>query len=254
MNMGKFFKQLVLTLALFASAGLALAAEEEEELCAPFMEGQVDASLLATMLSAADNGHLYRIQQESSRVGFCVNSKLSRVEGNFNAFTGGIALGTGKNSSGQTMVLIQAASLDTEGAFIKSMIKSSNFFDVENYPEVLFISNGFQWTGPDTAVLKGDLTLRGITKPVIFNVTLTALDDRPVSQSEKILVKATTTIDRAEFGMDKLESVVDSDVQLCLSVEAEKYETIGSRDSATSTALADHMIGPVPGLLDRTAG
>jgi polyisoprenoid-binding protein YceI len=252
MNMTRIFRQLALTMTLFTGAGLALA--EEEELCAPFMDGQVDASLLATMLSAAQDGHLYRIQEQSSRVGFCVNSKLSRIEGNFNTFKGGIALDPEKNSNGQTMVLIKVDSLDTEGVIVRNMIKGDSFFDANRFPEVLFVSNGFQWTGPDSAVLTGELTLRGITKPVIFNVTLTALDDRQFNQSMKILVKATTTIDRAEFGMDKLESVVDSDVQLCLSVEAQKYETIGSRDGATSSALADHMIGPVPGLLDRTAG
>jgi len=90
---------------------------------------------------------------------------------------------------------------------------------------VLFVSNGFQWTGPDTAVLKGHLTLRGITKPVIFNVTLTALDDYPVKDAQKILVKATTTINRADFGMEKLTSLVNSEVQLCMSVEALKYSS-----------------------------
>jgi polyisoprenoid-binding protein YceI len=129
------------------------------------------------------------------------------------------------------MVLIRAASLDTKGAFIENMLKSESFFDVENHPEILFVSNSFKWTGPETAVLKGQLTMRGITKPVIFNVTLTALDGKQVKLAEKILIKATTTIDRAAFGMDTLASMVDNDVQLCMSVEALKYETISSLDA-----------------------
>ena len=51
------------------------------------------------------------------------------------------------------MVLIRADSLDTEGAIIKKIIRGKDFFDVERYPAVLFISNGFKWTGPKTAVL-----------------------------------------------------------------------------------------------------
>jgi len=222
MNMRKFFKRIVLTLTLLTSAGLAQA--EEAEVCAPFREGTVDDSSLATMLSAANDGHLYRIQQESSRVGFCVGSKLSRIEGNFRDFQGGMALNRADNDNGQTMVLIRADSLDTEGAVIKSMIKGEGFFDVEHYPEVLFVSNGFHWTGTETAVLKGDLTMRGITKPIIFNVTLTALDANQFNQAQKILVKATTTIDRADFGMGGLSSLVNSSVQLCMSIEALKYE------------------------------
>lgn len=220
--MSKLFKRIVLTVTLLTGIGLAQA--EESDVCSPFKDGRVDESLLATMLSAAHDGNLYRIQQASSRVGFCVDSKLSRIEGNFRDFQGGMALNPGDNGNGQTMVLIRADSLDTKGAVVKSMIKGESFFDVEHHPEILFVSKGFQWTGPDTAVLKGYLTMRGITKPIIFNVTLTSLDANQVNQAQKILIKATTTIDRADFGMKKLASLVNSSVQLCMSVEALKYE------------------------------
>ncbi|MGB5177203.1 MAG: YceI family protein [Gammaproteobacteria bacterium] len=221
--MSKLFKHIVLTVTLLTVASLAPA--EEADICSPFMDGKVDESLLATMLSAADDGHLFRIQQQSSQVGFCVNSKLSRIEGIFRDFKGGMALEQGKSGTGQTIVLIKANSLDTEGNIVESMIKGESFFDVEHYPEVLFVSNGFRWTGADTAVLKGDLTLRGITKPVVFNVTLTSLDGKKVKDAEKILVKATTTINRTDFGMKKLTSLVNNSVDLCMSVEALKYGT-----------------------------
>ena len=223
MNIIKLLKRIALTVALLT--GTSLAPAEEVDICSPFKGGMVDESLLATMLSAADHGHLFRIQQESSQMGFCVDSKLSRIEGIFRDFKGGMALDPEENGTGQTMVLIKADSLDTEGDMVERMIKSESFFDVEHYPEVLFVSNGFQWTGPDTAVLKGNLTLRGITKPVIFKVTLTALDDHPVQDAQRILVKATTTINRADFGMKKLTALVNSDVQLCMSVEALKYSS-----------------------------
>ena len=221
MNMTKIFKRMALAVTLLTAAALAPA--EETDICSPFRDSKVDESLLATMLSAADDGHLFRIQQQSSMVGFCVDSKLSRIEGIFREFKGGMAFDTEENDTGQTMILIKADSLDTEGNMVERMIKGESFFDVEHYPEVLFTSNGFHWTGADTAVLKGDLTLRGITKSVVFNVTLTALDDNQVKDAQKILVKATTTINRADFGMKKLTTLVNNDVQLCMSVEALKY-------------------------------
>lgn len=222
MKIWKRFKRMVLTVTLLAATGMVLA--EDTDICAPFMDGKVDESLLEAMLSAANDGHLYRIQQSSSRVGFCVDTRLARIEGDFRQFQGGMALTAGDNTDGQTMVLIKADSLDTEGAVIKKMLKSEDFFDVEHYPEVLFISNGFKWTGTKTAVLKGNLTIRGITRPVTFNVTLTAEDANKVDKAQKILVKATTTIDRSEFGMKKLATMVNNNVQLCMSVEAVKYE------------------------------
>jgi len=223
MDMTKLIKRIALAVSLLTGASLASA--EEADVCSPFRDGKVDESLLATMLSAADDGHLFRIQQQSSQVGFCVNSKLSRIEGLFTEFKGGIALDPDENGTGQTVVLIKANSIDTEGKIVENMIKGESFFDVEHYPEVLFVSSGFQWTGPDTAVLKGELTLRGVTRPVIFNVTLTALDEHPVKDAQKILVKATTTINRADFGMEKLTSLVSNRVDLCMSVEALKYGT-----------------------------
>lgn len=238
--MNKLFRQFIQTVLLLSVTGLAQA--EDDHVCEPFMDGKVDESILATMLSAANNGHLYRIRQDSSQVGFCVNSKLSRIEGTFSDFKGGMNLNPGHLGNGQTMVLIRADSLDTESALINSMIKGESFFDVENNPEVLFVSNGFRWTGPDTAVLTGDLTLRGITRPVIFDVTLTPKDAGKVGQTSNILVKATTTINRADFGMEQLSSMVDNDVQLCMTVEAQKYETISNNSVPVEKSSVDPAV------------
>jgi polyisoprenoid-binding protein YceI len=223
MNMSQIFTRMLLTASLLASTGLVLA--QDGELCSPFRDGKVNEASLDTMLSAAHDGHLYRIEQSSSRVGFCVESKLSRIEGSFNEFKGGMALDPGNDDNGQTMVMIQANSLDTKGVIIENMLKGESFFDVKRYPEVLFVSTGFEWTGVDTAVLEGDLTLRGVTKHISFDVTLTALDGKPVEKAQKILVKATTTINRADFGMEKLPRLVDGNVKLCMSVEALKYKS-----------------------------
>lgn len=230
------FKQLVAVVALLVIAGTVPA--EEPELCEPFMDGRVDESLLSGMLSAAEHGHLFRIKPGSSQVGFCVDSKLRRIEGQFSDFRGGMALGAVDQNNGQTLVLIRADSLDTQGALVRSLLKSENFFDVEHYPDVLFISKQFYWTGPKTAVLQGDLTLRGITRPITFDVTVTPLDSPTAEQAGMLEVKATATINRADFGMDQLDSIVDGDVQLCMTVQAQKYEKIGlsERDRSSSTS------------------
>ena len=79
-------------------------------------------------------------------------------------------------------------------------------------------------TSNTTALLRGNLTLHGVTRPVTFHVTLTDIKGTPgVDQGKEILVKATTTVSRAEFGMDTLSSLVDDKVQLCMSVKARKF-------------------------------
>jgi polyisoprenoid-binding protein YceI len=222
--MGIHVKLSALVLGLFVISGLARA--EGEDVCAPFKDGLVDEELLSVMLSAAQDGHLYRIEQSSSRVGFCVDSKLKRIEGNFRDFRGGITLDPGTSSNGQTLMMIRTDSLDTEGAMVRSLLLGEAFFDAQRHPEILFVSHSFRWTGKNKAVLKGDLTLRGITRPITFNVTLTEQDKQ---HAGKLLVKATTQINREEFGMDTLTALAGSKVQLCINAEARKYEPISAR-------------------------
>lgn len=177
------------------------------------------------MLSAAKNGQLYQIQKKSSQVGFCVDSKLSTIKGKFREFEGGLTLTPDTTSNGMAMILIQAKSVDTDNALVSNIIKSEQFFDVENHPEVLFVSRGFKWTGRNTAILYGDLTLRGITRPVSFNVKLSVIENNPAAQAQKILVKATTILNRTEFGMESLPALVNKEVRLCMSVEALRYSS-----------------------------
>ena len=214
---------LALTLSFTSLAGMS----GESEVCAPFKDSTVDQTVLETMLKAAEVGRLYRIDASSSQVGFCVNSQFKRVEGNFREFQGGMALSKEGAGKAQTLVMIQAASLDTDGALIENMIKSERFFDVANYPKILFVSTGFEWTSSTTARLMGNLTLHGVTKPVVFNVTLTDITDKSAGEGEQIMVKATTKVSRADFGMDTLSSLVDDNVQLCMSVKARKFEGKG---------------------------
>lgn len=226
MDINMLLKQLLAILMTVGWLSLAHANSDEKELCAPFQDGKVDASLLSTMLDAARDGYLYRIDDDTSQVGFCVSSKFSEVKGHFHEFSGGIALpppGATAPAS-QAMIVINTTSLDTDGSLVENLIKSERFFDVEKYPEILFISRGFEWTGKDTATIAGDLTVHGVTKQVVFEVTLTPVKDAAGSVTGRMVVKATTTIHRSQFGMDNLSKLVSDSVNLCMSVEVVRYE------------------------------
>jgi len=222
-------------LAIFlAISGLSLshaADSNEGDLCSPFMDGKVEPSLIATMLDAAQDGNLYRIDDDTSRVGFCVSSKFNEVKGDFHDVRGGLTLSTTTATSGdgQALLVINTASLDTKGSMIEHLIKSERFFDVEKYPEILFVSRGFEWTGQDTATIVGDLTVHGVTRAVVFDVTLTPVKDTSGLEkisgklSNRMLVKATTTIHRSQFGMDNMSKLVSDSVDLCMSVEVQRH-------------------------------
>lgn len=216
----KIYK-LLFNIVLLASAvnlsAHAMESNDSDDLCSPFNNTIVEKPLIDKMLKAADDGYLYRINPKTSQMGFCVESAVGRVKGQFQKFNGGIAL---EGSTNQTLVKVDLDSLETDGVFVDQMIKGESFFDVEHYPELLFVSTGFEWISPKKGVLKGLLTLRGTTREVAFYVYIKDLDDK----HDTVEIKATTTLNRSEFGMKSLPSMVNNKVNLCMSVEARRYK------------------------------
>jgi polyisoprenoid-binding protein YceI len=205
-------------LAFFSTSAMA-----ETDICEPFKDGVVDESIVSKMLAAAKDGNLYRINPSSSKVGFCVDSPIGKIEGEFKNFTGGLTfLHENATADEQALVMVDTASLETSGLFIEGMLKGRKFFDVENFPEMLFVSTGFKWVSETEAVLLGELTLHGVTKAVGFHVVLIEQpgDDE---RGQRIMVKATTLIHRSEFGLTALSPMVSNSVNLCMSVDAIKY-------------------------------
>lgn len=227
MDISRNLNRLLIALLAMGWMSLAAAVEPDEtDICSPFRDGKVDESLVATMLDAAHNGYLYRIKRDTSQIGFCVSSGWTQIKGQFRNFSGGLALvpddrfTTGEE---QAMVMIQTASIDTRSGVVEGLIKGESFFDVEHYPEILFVSHGFVWTGSESAQIIGDLTVRGITRQVIFDVTLTPIEAVDNSTVERMLVKARTTIERSDFGMVSMSGLVSDTVTICMSVEAVRY-------------------------------
>ena len=90
-------------------------ASDDHRICAPFRDGVVDEALVGEMLEAAKDGHLYRIHSTTSRVGFCVESLIGRVEAEFEGFRGGLALRREVwGDESRMMVMIDSDSLKTE--------------------------------------------------------------------------------------------------------------------------------------------
>lgn len=203
----------------------SVSASAETDVCAPFKDSVVDASVMSRMLAAADQGHLYRIKPSTSRVGFCIDSPIGTIQGQFKEFIGGLTfLHDSDAPDEQALVKVNTASLETDGVFVERMLKGKKFFDVENYPEILFVSTGFRWVSETEAVLLGKLTMHGVTKDVGFHVELVQKPDgNSESGEESILVRATTLIRRSEFGLTALSPMVSDSVNLCMSVEAVKH-------------------------------
>jgi len=197
-------------------------AADDEDLCAPFKDANIDQNILSLMLKAATDGDLYRVTPGSSRMGFCINSPVGKVEAKFLQFKGGLALNDFMQQ-GTSLIQIDVDSLETDSGLIEAMLKGESFFDSEQYPNITFVSTGIEWIEDKKGVLKGNLTMHGVTKAVAFYVELKKTGIK--SGKEMVTVKATTTIQRSEFGMYTLSPMVDDRVSLCMTIDAYRHDS-----------------------------
>jgi polyisoprenoid-binding protein YceI len=206
----------VLSVLIVVAAGSVCAAEP----CKPFEDGRVDARLLQVMRDAAKQGRLYRVSPGESKVGFCVRHfPFGEFRGEFTNIVAGLAIPPARDQHGQALLLIRTASMQSSNPKLIPLVQGHQFMDTEHYPDILFVGRAFQWLKPQQGHIYGDLTLRGKTRPVVFNIGIDVLKDGEDGRPERIYLKGTSEVNRVNFDMRSYRFVVSERVRLCLSVE-----------------------------------
>lgn len=116
-------------------------------------------------------------------------------------------------------VVIEADSVDSGVDVFDGHLKGERFFDTENHPEITFVSTNVTRTGENTGTITGDLTIKGITKPVTLDVTFNKAGYEERGDRYKIGFSATTTVKRSDFGMDYLVPAVSDEVDIKIESE-----------------------------------
>jgi polyisoprenoid-binding protein YceI len=124
---------------------------------------------------------------------------VSKVRGKFTDVTGSIVVAENPLDSA-VEVVIKAASIDTGAADRDNHLRSADFLDVENYPELTFTSTRVVKQDGAEFVLAGDLTIRGVTREVELEIEYHGVTNSPWGQ-QVIGFSATTELDREDFGM-----------------------------------------------------
>jgi len=167
---------------------------------------------------------IYEIQQNSSTIKFRVDSPFGEVWGSFHDFEGSfIMLDNGTNNQ-SAVVTINTESLHVDSTFIKKLLKSEMFFNVEKCPSIHFAGGRFEWINDKNAVLNGYMTLNNITRLTTFHVELVKSKIEN-NYSEHITVKASTTIKRSDFGIHALLPAVSDKVSIYMDIDALKKNT-----------------------------
>jgi polyisoprenoid-binding protein YceI len=124
--------------------------------------------------------------------------------------------------SGSVDVVIDATSVDTGHALFDGHIQGEDFFHTEKYPTITFKSTGVNFDGDKLASVDGNLTIKGITKPVTLEVTSFHCMPHPIVKNDACGANATTTIKRSDFGAGKHAPYVSDEVKLTIAIEAVK--------------------------------
>ncbi len=136
------------------------------------------------------------------------------------------------NQSGSAEVTIDATSVHTGQAMLDAQMKAADFFDVANYPVITFKSGQMSLDGEQSS-LPGELTIKGVTRPVTLAVTHFQCVQDPGYAVESCGANATVTIKRSDFNMGKYAFLVSNDITLNLALRAVKpqsYVQLASRD------------------------
>jgi polyisoprenoid-binding protein YceI len=124
---------------------------------------------------------------------------VAKVRGHFSRFSGSVTIGeTPERSS--VAATIDAASIDTAEEKRDAHLRSPDFLDVESHPTLEFRSTSARQTGETSLRVDGELTIRGITRPVSLDVEYLGLVDDPFGNKHAVF-SAETEIDREEWGM-----------------------------------------------------
>jgi polyisoprenoid-binding protein YceI len=168
----------------------------------------------------------YQIDPAHTVVGFVARHLVgTKVRGRFTDFEGTVTIADPLEAS-TVHAVAQAASIDTGVQMRDDHLRTNDFLDAPNFPTLTIEGRGLEQVGPADYKLTADLTVRGVTKSVDFDVEFFGSGPGMAPDSEVLALSASTTIDRRDFGVSfnkALEGggvVVGNKVTLEIEVEA----------------------------------
>lgn len=168
----------------------------------------------------------YKVDTGHSQVGFKIKHLFSKVPGRFAKYTASFDYDPAMTSTGNFVAEIDAASIDTAEPKRDEHLRGADFFDVAKHPKITFKSTKVTPKDKTNFKVAGDLTIKGVTKPVEFNFEYLGETKDPWGNL-KAGFQASTKINRKDWGinwnktLDAGGFVLGDDVEIELNIEAE---------------------------------
>lgn len=170
----------------------------------------------------------WAIDPSHTTVGFSArHAMVTKVRGQFTDVSGNIVIDSDNPGSSSTSVVLKTASIDTRSQQRDEHLRSGDFLEVEKFPEITFVSTGVKEKSEGEFVLAGDLTVRGVTRPLELEVNYVGVSPDPWGGT-RIGFEAHTEISRKDFDLTwnvALETggvLVSDKIRIDIDVEAVK--------------------------------
>ena len=190
-----------------------------------FIAGAAFAVALAPFAAHAEPA-AYKLDPSHSQIVFSYEHLgFSTTYGMFSGFDGSIMFDPDDPAASSVELEIPIDSMITGWDARTEHFLSPDFFNAAEAPAASFKSTGVEVTGENTAKITGDLTMAGTTAPITLDVTFNKAGTHPINNKEWMGANATATVKRSDFGVDKFAPNVSDEVELVISIEAEKLES-----------------------------
>jgi polyisoprenoid-binding protein YceI len=144
----------------------------------------------------------YAIDPSHSRIGFVArHAMVTKVRGSFNEFEGHGYFDADDPTKSRLELTIKAASIDTRNADRDAHLRGNDFFAMDQYPEIRFVSTSVEKVDDERFRVTGDLTLKGVTKPVTVDFEYTGAAVDPFG-NQRLGLEGSTTVNRKDWGVN----------------------------------------------------
>lgn len=182
------------------------------------------AALCVVPAAQAFEPETYAIDPVHTRVLFAIDhAGFSKAMGTVSGSTGTLVFDRNDWASARLDVRVPLERLDLGDTKWNDAVRATNLLDTKRHPDAHFVSTKIEAADADHAKVCGDLTLRGVTKPLCMDVTFNALKRHPLPPFRRTAgFSATATLSRSAFGMSAWPTVIGDQVELRIEAEAER--------------------------------
>lgn len=187
---------------------------------------------VAWLTSESQAAETFQFDAGHSEVRFLWNHVgLSTQSGEFREVVGTLMIDRENLANSKVDVTIKAASLETGVAALDDDLRSKNFFEVEKFPEITFKSTAVRQSAVDRGQVTGDLTIRGVTKPVTLDVKLNFEGDHPLGPFLETYAgayyagfSARTEILRSDFDVGAFAPLTSDRIEIVIEAEMRRAD------------------------------